>query len=1029
MTAAELAASLGEASQDGAGWRCRCPLCGKLTLRLEDNPNTGRVKYTMSCRCDRGELGQELRNLNGQPAPLPREPGPGTDGDIVVFEITVFTKSGGPLSKQISLAPDGTIKSNGDACRMSEGTAQRVRLRGMQALTDLILGSRQNQALALGSLRADLPDKVRVVTKSKLKLNGAPPPDTIARSQDYVGHRPGEPALVLADFDSKGMPVSVANNIAAARGVWPALISVVAELKDVARVERKSTSAGLYNIETGAEFPYSGGLHEYLPIVDGTDSERFLKALHARSWLAGFGWYNVGRAGQLLERSIVDKVCGGPERLVFEAPPVLVEPVAQDPGARRPRVFDGQLLDSLAACPSLTVVELSKLDELQTKAKLALAGERAKARGIFIDQQSRRLVEQTNMAPAKARKIIERQCEGVLLPNLELFFDDPALAGKTVSDVLADPARFEGETLADPLEGIEYGPCKAMVMRREDGSLSIHSFAHGGAVYALKVDFDAVKAALEKASAENAVDTLLQLVRIGDLTLDQIEILRNLAWEISGIGKRTLDRLLAKIRREGPGSIAHIDLVNAFNAQYAVVSEAGKAMVYERLRDPLLNRFVLVRSRFDDFRKFYQNLSVEVQSADGSIKNRSAGDFWLDHPKRRQYLGGVVFDPTGKVGAPHYWNLWSGFGVEPKPGDWSLMQDHLLKVVCGGNSEHFDFVINTIARMFQEPAKPAEVAVVLRGKKGSGKGVIGANLVKAWGQHGAHITNPKHLVGPFNNHLRDCVMLFADEAFFAGDRKNEGVLKGLITETSLPIEGKHVDVIFVRNMLHVFMSSNSDWVVPASHDERRYFIRDVLDTHLGDRPYFTALYRQMEQGGLAALIYDMLNNRNLASFDARNVPKTEALADQHRRSLDSLDRWWLTVLERGFIWRSRFGVDEFAAWDDFCTTELLERSYLQWCTETRLNRPETRVCLGARMSEMYSAGRPRGDQIIGELDSWPPGLYKPQLIIKSSARPPGYVVNSLEEARSRFVDIRGVNGDWTTPLDMFALDIAKGKKA
>jgi hypothetical protein len=134
-------------------------------------------------------------------------------------------------------------------------------------------------------------------------------------------------------------------------------------------------------------------------------------------------------------------------------------------------------------------------------------------------------------------------------------------------------------------------------------------------------------------------------------------------------------------------------------------------------------------------------------------------------------------------------------------------------------------------------------------------------------------------------------MLFADEAFFAGDRQHESVLKALITEPTLPIEGKYMDVVFVRNMLHVYMSSNSDWVVPATHDERRYFVRDVLDTRVGDRPYFNALYKEMEEGGLAAMIYDMLNARNISNFDPRDVPKTQALVDQQRRSLDSLDRW------------------------------------------------------------------------------------------------------------------------------------------
>ena len=50
------------------------------------------------------------------------------------------------------------------------------------------------------------------------------------------------------------------------------------------------------------------------------------------------------------------------------------------------------------------------------------------------------------------------------------------------------------------------------------------------------------------------------------------------------------------------------------------------------------------------------------------------------------------------------------------------------------------------------------------------------------GQHALHISNSKHLVGNFNAHLRDCVLLFADEAFYAGDKAHVGVLNSLITE-------------------------------------------------------------------------------------------------------------------------------------------------------------------------------------------------------------------------------------------------------
>jgi hypothetical protein len=33
---------------------------------------------------------------------------------------------------------------------------------------------------------------------------------------------------------------------------------------------------------------------------------------------------------------------------------------------------------------------------------------------------------------------------------------------------------------ADPIEGIEYGRCKAKIMLRRNGSVWINSFAHGG---------------------------------------------------------------------------------------------------------------------------------------------------------------------------------------------------------------------------------------------------------------------------------------------------------------------------------------------------------------------------------------------------------------------------------------------------------------------------------------------------------------------------------------------------------------------
>ena len=78
---------------------------------------------------------------------------------------------------------------------------------------------------------------------------------------------------------------------------------------------------------------------------------------------------------------------------------------------------------------------------------------------------------------ATALRLATARHRGVLLPYMELEFDH--LGTVLVANVLAEPERDVGETLADPLEGVAYGHAKAKVMKADDGGLLIHSFAHG----------------------------------------------------------------------------------------------------------------------------------------------------------------------------------------------------------------------------------------------------------------------------------------------------------------------------------------------------------------------------------------------------------------------------------------------------------------------------------------------------------------------------------------------------------------------
>jgi len=181
---------------------------------------------------------------------------------MTTAEITVFEKSGGPLSKRIHLV-DGRVSNDDSACSMARGSARRVAvdLADMTAFASLISGFSSREAYANGRLKPGLPDRVRVATNGRLAEAQKTDAATIARSLEYLEFAKGEPGLLLIDIDRKGMPPDASARIGAAGGYWGALCAVVPALKTAARVERASTSSGLRNKLTGETYPSSGGFH------------------------------------------------------------------------------------------------------------------------------------------------------------------------------------------------------------------------------------------------------------------------------------------------------------------------------------------------------------------------------------------------------------------------------------------------------------------------------------------------------------------------------------------------------------------------------------------------------------------------------------------------------------------------------------------------------------------------------------------------------------------------------------------------
>jgi hypothetical protein len=263
---------------------------------------------------------------------------------VTNVEIAIFKKAHGtgPATKIISPTADGVgLVKDGSHCRMWAGTASRW-AGDWRQVADIIDNLPQDTVLALGSLPEWLTDQTPVVQKDKLESAA---PGSIARTRAFLKYKKA-PSLVLLDFDDGGTPEDICERCEAAGGPFEMIRSLCPTIGMAGYIRQAGTSAGIYNPVTGFRSS-STSEHVYLLVEDGADAARFIKALAALCWLNGLGWFNSSKTGAMLPRTIIDICVVLPEHLCFEAAPVLVAPLQQDP--RTSVVHDGPPLNSVGA--------------------------------------------------------------------------------------------------------------------------------------------------------------------------------------------------------------------------------------------------------------------------------------------------------------------------------------------------------------------------------------------------------------------------------------------------------------------------------------------------------------------------------------------------------------------------------------------------------------------------------------------------------------------------------------------------------
>ena len=370
--------------------------------------------------------------------------------------------------------------------------------------------------------------------------------------------------------------------------------------------------------------------------------------------------------------------------------------------------------------------------------------------------------------------------------------------------------------------------------------------------------------------------------------------------ELEGNVKNTLEEIISDLPEWLPEK--SVNEFEELNNKHFVTRIGGKTIVVNEVYDPAMERQILTYSSPADFKNFYSNRFVPVEN-----RHVPLGTYWLNHPDRRQY-NGLTFMPGESSPYRGHYNLWGGFSVEPKPSNsenpdnieaFSLFYDHILQNIANGDNYTAAYVIGWMADLVQYPRKRLGVSLVLRSDaQGTGKGLFAKIFGHLFGNHYLHITNTRHMTGHFNAHLINCVLLFADEAFWAGDKQSEGTLKTLVTEPYRILEIKGKDAYQARNFTRLLIASNKSWVVPSELHDRRFVILDVNQQRARDTEYFGKMIKQMESGGYEALLWFLLNLK--IGIDLQNsMPETDAMKNSKVYSMTPVQTFWHECLVEG----------------------------------------------------------------------------------------------------------------------------------
>lgn len=212
-------------------------------------------------------------------------------------------------------------------------------------------------------------------------------------------------------------------------------------------------------------------------------------------------------------------------------------------------------------------------------------------------------------------------------------------------------------------------------------------------------------------------------------------------------------------------------------------------------------------------------------------------------------------------------NTWIPTKVQPINGN-PYRFVHWIRRLCD-TKEEARLLLFWLAHLIQYPNRKIKFAVVLVGKQGTGKSLLGRTMAKLIGPTNFGTVTTSHLKGDFNPYMDSRVLNVFEEAMDFERLSIGNKLKDLITEPTVTINDKYLRAFELENYVHFLFLTNHANALMLTADDRRYLVIHC-ERRRPSAEYFKSLIPWIDEN--IGIILDYLQGINLSDFNPNEAP-------------------------------------------------------------------------------------------------------------------------------------------------------------